>query len=401
MLRDPSDSKYAQSFTIGAGEDDEALSFFREHGFAVFAEVFNAEQCEESVDAMWRHAEEAQEGLHRDDPTTWKKYQSSGKYGLACRGPTFDPTLVDNRQNEKLAAALALVLEIPIEDVMVGHDRFTIYRATELSDESYEAEGEGEVKAEEVGKVGKTFLTGRKNIHLDMNPWWWLEASPDILVGADSIQYQDAQDFIKENNFVVKSMGPHVQCVLNFSDNEEEDGGTIVVPGFHNHLEEWCQDNATLRKPVPFVTFGDKKEAERSCEEALLQRSCRVPMRPGSVLIWNQTLAHGTQPNASHRNRTAQFLKAFSRQAVFLSDELVEATRSYKGGAKVEVETMLSQPKRTGKGKQRSGPPVDWVYDGRARLQRRSLALETLLRESGALEKVTPLGISLFGLGAV
>ena len=61
-----------------------------------------------------------------------------------------------------------------------------------------------------------------------------------------------------------------MQCVCtHLSDNEEEDGGTIVVPKFHSHLEEWCQDNATLRKPVPFVTFGDKKEAEKACEEAL------------------------------------------------------------------------------------------------------------------------------------
>lgn len=59
-----------------------------------------------------------------------------------------------------------------------------------------------------------------------MNPWWWSESSDNIIKGIDTLQYgihnstdsgSDAdisariaaasQDFIKENNLVVKSMG--------------------------------------------------------------------------------------------------------------------------------------------------------------------------------------------------
>ena len=362
---------------------------------------------------MWGLVEKVQPGLHRDDPKTWKKYQFSGKYGLGYRGPTFDPTR--QKQAKREVEKHVLVLEIPIEDVMVGHDRFTIYRATELSDESYTGKSEDEVESGGSGQSRQIIFDWAQNVHLDLNPWWWLEASTDVLIGADSITYNEAQDFVKENNFVVRSMGPHVQCVLNFSDNAEEDGGTIVVPEFHSHLEKWCNEHAALRKPVPFVTFSDKVETENACEEELLQRSCRVPMRPGSVLIWNQTLAHGTQPNASPHNRTAQFLKAFSRKAVFLNDELVRTTmtrakvggqeKGGEGGNVETVQTQCNQRKGTGKskgtGKQRPGPPKDWVWDGRERLLRRSFALRDLLRRSGALRESYPARNLLFGPDAL
>jgi hypothetical protein len=46
-----------------------------------------------------------------------------------------------------------------------------------------------------------------------------------------------------------------VQCVLNFADNLEEDGGTIIVPRFHKHVKVWCAENVLLRKQVPFLVF--------------------------------------------------------------------------------------------------------------------------------------------------
>ena len=58
-----------------------------------------------------------------------------------------------------------------------------------------------------------------------------------------------------------------MQCVLNFADNLEEDGGTIIVPRFHQHVKSWCAENIHLRKKVPFLVFEkpyikDKIEVE-------------------------------------------------------------------------------------------------------------------------------------------
>lgn len=150
--------------------------------------------------------------------------------------------------------------------------------------------------------------TGPRNLHLDMNPWWWLESSEDVAKGVEAIKYDSEQDFIKENNLVVASMGTHIQCVLNFTDNLEEDGGTIVVPKFHRYIEQWSGDNLSLRKPLPWLSLD--------LDTPLLAYAQRIPMRQGSVLMWNQTVFHGTSPNQSSRCRTAQYLKAFPSSCV-------------------------------------------------------------------------------------
>ena len=156
--------------------------------------------------------------------------------------------------------------------------------------------------------------------------------------------------------------------MLNFADNIDADGGTILVPRFHNKLRQWCDDNAHLRKPLPWVSLLPEDE------NPLLDEATRVTMKEvrsssqmthnnktsnelqGSVLIWNQMLMHGTSPNYSTNCRLAQYLKAYSRRAVFGAD----------GGA--------------------------------ARLYRRSRSLANLLRANDSLECVTPLGATLFGL---
>lgn len=34
---------------------------------------------------------------------------------------------------------------------------------------------------------------GERNVHLDLNPWWWAESSADILTGVDTLSYNDPQ----------------------------------------------------------------------------------------------------------------------------------------------------------------------------------------------------------------
>jgi hypothetical protein len=121
---------------------------------------------------------------------------------------------------------------------------------------------------------GENFKTPR-NLHLDLNPWWWLESSNDIIIGANSLMYESEQDFIKENNLVVQCNGRNVQCVLNFEDNEASDGGTILVPKFHKYLNQWCNENICCRKPLPWFMLDD--------DDSLLNVAQRIPMRAGTI----------------------------------------------------------------------------------------------------------------------
>lgn len=234
--------------------------------------------------------------------------------------------------------------------------------------------------------------SGRENIHMDLNPWWYLESNPDVVAGLKTLQYRDPQDFIKENNFVVGSMGRHVQCILNFSDNVEEDGGTLVVPGFHRTLQEWTSTHIHLKKPLPWVTFpSDTKNGggPLEVEQELLQRAFRISMRAGSVLMWDQTVAHGTRPNSSSRCRTAQFLKAFSRRLCFASEHGLPPRHTVQE----EVGDNTDGTDAT------SVPVAGHLFTPQnCRLLRRAQALERELRNTGALDIVTPLGRSAFGL---
>ena len=50
---------------------------------------------------------------------------------------------------------------------------------------------------------------------------------------------QQLCDFRAEINCVLGENGPHTQGVISMADNEEADGGTILVPRFHRCFSEW------------------------------------------------------------------------------------------------------------------------------------------------------------------
>ena len=52
-----------------------------------------------------------------------------------------------------------------------------------------------------------TCIKGKKNIHLDLNPWWWVASKGEVEQGVNSLKYGDIQDFIRENNLVEENMG--------------------------------------------------------------------------------------------------------------------------------------------------------------------------------------------------
>jgi hypothetical protein len=85
---------------------------------------------------------------------------------------------------------------------MVSQDRFAVYRATvsdvgeEDIDRSQFSTGTRShtprYRTECSGFTAtlcRCFRAGDRNIHLDMNPWWWMESSEDILRGVETLQY--------------------------------------------------------------------------------------------------------------------------------------------------------------------------------------------------------------------
>ena len=182
------------------------------------------------------------------------------------------------------------------DDLLVNLDRGVIYRPT--------------VGVGEEGVEKPEWRTDR-NLHLDMNPWDF--AGDDGKKNSDRVHnaltYHQLDHFqMLENNYIgsFKENPLHLQAQFNLLDNLEEDGGLTLVPAFHKELftfVELTKSNMGKRCRNPFVLF---REPDPMYDFAL-----RVTSRAGSLIIWQQTVVHGSSPNHSGRFRYAQFIKMF------------------------------------------------------------------------------------------
>jgi hypothetical protein len=309
LPRDTGDPRWVRSFPVEARQ--EALQFWQQWGFVVFRGVLTTEECDATISEVWSTLEARWPGLARDDQSTYSLVPSK-RYGLPDEQAIFTSQIVRNRQSPELYKALDAITppwpgthihgvpETPgPNSIVVSQDRWCMYPPS-LGDPNRQ--------------------TNNPGAHLDICPWSYypgvsrrLDPETDIeglLYDGDS-RVRQLCDFRAEINGVRGEYGPHNQGLINLLDNEENDGGTALVPCFHRHFREWrdalgrWEDNRVgqRRRGSSFVFSNPRDPIHK------LMR--RVPMRAGSLLLWNQTLVHGAEPNASSRTRVAQFVRGF------------------------------------------------------------------------------------------
>jgi len=83
------------------------------------------------------------------------------------------------------------------------------------------------------------------------------------------------------------------QGILYLTDTAADQGAFQCVPGFHNKIEDW------LRSLPPGV---DPRSVDLSAD------AVRIAGRAGDLVIWHQSLPHGSSPNRSRRPRVVQYL---------------------------------------------------------------------------------------------
>lgn len=291
------DGRYARSFALddGSGAPKEFLERF---GFVVFRDVLTASESECSVNAIFDECERGSDGcFQRHDPASWHHFPRDGmeKYGCPNHAPAMSEVMLRNRAHPRVHDAFAqLLLET---ELLCNYDRVCFHRPTR-------------------GEHGLEAFATESNLHLDMNPWHYLNNTDSARESLDSLGYRTMRDFFRENNAVFASDGLQLQGVLNFADNLEEDGGFWCVPGFNRIF-----DAVFGAIPMPAkqsdalsLRFGQPREMPAL---ALLQRlAMRVPMRAGSLVLWDQRTPHGTCRNTSARPRFSQMLKLFPRRLV-------------------------------------------------------------------------------------
>ena len=148
--------------------------------------------------------------------------------------------------------------------------------------------------------------TKSKWLHWDLSPFHWVaQTMPPYTFSPYSL--------ISENNGTPLEPGAKckVQGLLNLVDARVQDGGFLCIPGFHKHLAEW------IALPENQAYGEDMADAfdylEVPAGDPMQAWTTAVPMRAGSLLVWNSELPHCNFPNDSDRFRMVQYVKCFPR----------------------------------------------------------------------------------------
>eukprot|EP01132_Coremiostelium_polycephalum_P008265 gene8265-10155_t len=293
---------YTKSFTIEdinqrnqlpKNQNENPIEFFNHYGFLVVRDCLAGEECDKTVSEIFDIIESKSPSFKRNQISTWDHFpqdDSIVQYGSPSRPSVFKHQFMMNRQNPNIYKVFAAILQN--EDLMVNHDRCCFFRPT--------------TNVTINGNIVpfKKEWTTKDNVHLDMNPFNWMKDETKTL---DQLRYTKLSEFIVENNQPSQKDGTQLQGVINLLDNKEEDGGYVVVPGFHTIFQEYFNSKKPDYEP-PSMNFNRN--------EFIFKRAKRISMRKGSLVLWDQRMPHGSFSNHSSRPRMAQFIKIFPTSTV-------------------------------------------------------------------------------------
>jgi hypothetical protein len=111
-----------------------------------------------------------------------------------------------------------------------------------------------------------------------------------------------AQNVPTNNGMRVRKL----QAILALVDCREEDGGFHAVPGFQHYISTWAKENQRLC--LKSNNSRDPTTVQISEDDPIREHVQCMPIRKGSLLIWDSRLPHGNYPNNSNRMRIIQYL---------------------------------------------------------------------------------------------
>jgi len=286
--RDDEDWRFVKAHRVG---DEDAQAFFDRYGFVVFG-ALDAHETELSRREIVEYIAASREGFEAGDESTWGLWRSQ-QFGMPPNGDEsayWQPQLARNRRHPRVATAFAQLLRCPPSSLRCAHDRWALY---------------------------PNGIRTRRNVHLDINPWLYAYGQAAIAARRAEYAYASAGElFGGSDNLVSSAEGPHLQGTLALRDNEEHDAGFICVPGSHAIFDRWAAALPELRAGGPRYDFPDHSVYHKQAQ--------RVPVREGSLIVWDVRLVHGSTPDQSPhgvptRSRFVQFVTL--RTCRLLGDE--------------------------------------------------------------------------------
>jgi hypothetical protein len=270
--------EFVKSFTLD--ETEEYLKFFDEFGFVCIRDVLSEEESKNTVQDIYDYLESGswnrlfasqkkenfKTNIKASDKSTWNQWPSMENEGILGTPAVFTKQAFKNRQNENVYKAFSTILNE--KELLVSVDRYGFFRPTK----NVEMDGE---------KCDFPKWKSRKNIHLDMNPWdYFSNNKSESQVFSN---YNPLQLFCMENNEGGKSEDKviRIQGLINLLDNHEEDGGFVLIPGFHKKLGEWTESNPRRGYGI-FNIIPSSNEIQKYTQ--------RITAKAGTLIIWDNRL---------------------------------------------------------------------------------------------------------------
>jgi hypothetical protein len=289
----------SDGFIIGFNveQQEEILAFFEKHGVVVVLNVLTDEQCQRSVDEVWLFMKEiCNQNIERDKPETWSSgWPSFSQFGILSNERWLYPQACDNRQNPNIYQVFRTLLGD--NELITNITRAGLMRPT---------------KNVFFPSINKTedrdeWKTVSEWLHLDMNPLTGRATTYGFEAVAeghfDKTQNPlEAQNKPTNNGMRIRKL----QGILALVDCREDDGGFHAVPGFQHFIQTWTKQNQELCLETD--GGGDPTTVQIPENDPIRQHIQRMPIRKGSLLIWDSRLPHGNFPNNSNSMRIVQYL---------------------------------------------------------------------------------------------
>eukprot|EP00466_Bigelowiella_natans_P001758 jgi/Bigna1/89792/estExt_fgenesh1_pg.C_550123 len=311
-MTDTSNSPYYKSYTIN--QVREYTEAFHRDGFVVVDGVLSADEIALSKEEVWQYLQAKGDGILRDRPETWdeKNWPKEicrnggfmGRFPYIRRLYSIDKTMINkqpqawrNRQNPKVYNVFRNLLDS--KKLWVSLDRYGIMRPTKVRVTGDERKCPPS-SSPEVKLVDKSseWATKKEWLHWDLNPFHFATSAAGF--GFNAEVSRDA---------IAKKYGwTRVQGLVTITDCPEPVGGFHCVKGFQGkRFEAWRREH--------METYGKEKGVatrnfvEIPSEDPMRREITKVPIRAGSLLVWNSQLPHGNFPNSSERFRMVQYIK--------------------------------------------------------------------------------------------